>query len=423
MKTNLDYGADGLVLEVPDGCNTEVVDIKPAAALPDADQAVREALGRPAGSAPLEELARGKRAACVVVSDMTRPVPNRTLLPPILASLKRAGLEREHVTILIATGLHRPMTSQEIAELLGNEIAAGYRVVNHLSRDPATNVHVGETSSGAPVWLDKTYVASDLRILTGLVEPHLMAGYSGGPKAVGIGLSTLDTIRHLHGPRIMEHPKTRAGQIQGNQLQRELHEVTNLAPPAFTVNVTLSRERQITGVFAGDMEKAHRNAIDFIESYARVKVAHEFDIVVTTNAGAPLDINFYQCVKGLHTGACIVRKGGTILMAARCPEGLGSDEFARLMVSFPSVEQAMSAIMDPKFFELDQWAVELVCQTRRKAEVLFYTEGVPAGTLSKCLVTPVPSMDEGLRMALEEHGSQAHVAIIPKGPYVVVEVE
>jgi len=421
MQIQLDYGTNGLRVELPDG-RAEIVDIKPVPALADAVGAIESALERPSGTRPLHEIARGKQAPCIVVSDVTRPVPNRVLLPPVLAALESAGVPRERITILFATGLHRPMSEQETAASVGEDVARAYRIVNHLGKDRSTNTLVGKTASGIPAWLDNTYLASDLRILVGLVEPHVMAGYSGGPKSVAIGLSTEDTIRFLHGPRIMEHPMTRAGQIKDNLLQKELHEIAAFAPASFVVNVTLSRDRRITGVFAGDAEAAHREAIDFIESYARVRTGRAFDVVLTTNAGSPLDINFYQCVKGMLTAARIVKKGGTIVMAARCPEGLGSDEFSKLMVSFPSTEQAMKTILDPTFFAIDQWAVEQVCQVREQAEILFYSEGISAETLRQCFVTPVASVEEGLRMALEKHGRGASIAVIPKGPYVIAEV-
>lgn len=422
MPIRLDYGKEGLTLDLPDAL-ADVLDILPAPALPDSQDAVDRAVRNPPDTLPLETLARGKRRPCVVVSDLTRPVPNSVLLPPVLDALQRAGVTPKEVTILFATGLHRPMSEPEIAFSLGPEITSKCRIVNHVGKDPRTNLLVGDTSTGVPAWLDRHYVESDLRILVGLVEPHVMAGYSGGAKSVAIGLSTLETIRHLHGPRIMEHPLTRAGQLDGNLLQRELREIHDLAPAQFAINVTLSRERQLTGVFSGTVHGAHRRAVEFIERFVRIRVPIPYDVVVTTNAGFPLDVNFYQCVKGMLTAARITRPGGTIVMAARCPEGLGSAEFAELMTSFASSHDAMQTILNPEFFCLDQWAVGQVCQVRRRAEILFYTEGIARDVLEKCLVRPVASLKDGLRLALERHGPNARVAVIPKGPYVNAELE
>jgi len=422
MQIKLEYGTTGLTLDVPKGCQAKVVDIKSVEPLADPRQAVVESLEDPIEARPLAELAKGCEAPCIVVSDMTRAVPNKIILPPILDALRSAGIERDRITILIGTGLHRPMTDDEITEMLGEDIVGKYRIVNHFAKDLDTNIRLGETSRGTPIWLDKTYVQSDLRILTGLVEPHVMAGYSGGPKAVGIGLSYYEAIRGLHAPKVMEDECTEAGMMEGNLLQHDFREITAKASPDFIVNVTLNRGMKTTGVFSGEMTQAHQRAIEFIESYSRVEVDRRFDVVVTTNGGAPLDINFYQCIKGMLTAARIVKNRGTIVMAAKCPEGLGSDEFAELMTQFECPKEAMEMLMHPNFFVIDQWGVEMICKAMRQAEVLFYSEGIAEEILKRCLVTPISSVNEGLRLALEKHGGQAEVAVIPKGPYIVAEV-
>jgi len=416
VKLHLDYGCDGLSVEVPD--YTQVLEMAPVPGLGRVEERLAEALRSPAGTPPLRELARGRSSACVVISDITRPVPNQVILPPLLSALEEAGIQRDAITILIATGLHRPNEGEELIQLVGEEIARDYHIVNHRARDRETLVHLGETSVGAPIWIDRVYMEADLKVATSLIEPHLMAGYSGGRKAICSGLMGVDTMRVLHGPELMGHPRSAEGIIEDNPFHGQALEVAKRAGVDFTLNVAMNDRREITGIFPGDLEQAHADGVQFVEDRACATVPEPVDIVVTTSAGLPLDLTFYQAVKGLTAVLPIVKPGGTILIAARCEEGVGSPEFTQLLAETETPEAFLERLQDPEFFVIDQWQLQELCKVLLKAEVALYSEGVAAHAGS-LLVDVIPSMEAGLAQALARHGEGATIAAVPSGPYVL----
>lgn len=420
MKVRLDYGRDGLEVEVPD--RAQVLHMADTPALEDLEGQIAHALRHPIGTPALSQLARGRRDACVVISDITRPVPNAVILPPILATLEAAGIPREAITILVATGLHRPNEGEELVALVGAQIAAQYRILNHRARDRETLAYIGETSGGAPIWIDKAYIGADLKISTALIEPHLMAGYSGGRKAICPGLMGVDTMRVLHGPRLMGDPRSAEGIIEGNPFHRQALEVAQKAGVDFTFNVSMNARRQVTGLFCGDLEKAHAEGVAFVERQAQAQIARPVPIVVTTSAGHPLDLTLYQAVKGLTAVLPIVEEGGTILIAARCQEGIGSPEFSQELLNAPSAEAFLEKLEDPDFFAIDQWQLQELCKVLRKAKVMLYSEGMVPAHRGRLLMDLVPSVEEGLRQALARHGAEAPLAVVPKGPYVLTRV-
>ena len=329
MKVRLDYGPNGLEVEVPE--RAEVMHMVATTGIEGIDARLDEALRHPIGTAALKTLAAGRRDACIVIADITRPVPNATILPPMLRILQEQGIRRDKITILVGTGLHRPNEGEELVALVGEEIARDYHIVNHRARDKETLVSLGETSGGAPIWIDRIYVEADLKIATSLIEPHLMAGYSGGRKAICPGIMGVETMRVLHGPKLLSHPRAAEGIIEGNPFHRQALEVAQRAGVDFTLNVSMNAQRQITGIFCGDLEKAHAAGVDFVSNQAAAFVDAPADIVVTSSAGLPLDLTFYQAVKGLTAVLPIVKEGGTILIAAECSEGLGGPEFSELL--------------------------------------------------------------------------------------------
>ena len=420
MKIRLDYGRDGLEVEVPD--KAQVLQIAATGGLDRVADRLEDALANPLGTPPLRTLARGRSDACVVISDITRPVPNATILPPILEALEGSGIARERITILIATGLHRPNEGEELVALVGETVARDYHIVNHAAREKDTLVHLGETSIGAPIWIDRIYAEADLKIATSLIEPHLMAGYSGGRKAICPGLMGVDTMRVLHGPDLMGHPRATEGVIEGNPFHRQALEVARIAGADFTLNVAMNSRRQITGIFSGDLEAAHDAGVRFAEQQAADYVDEPVDIAVTSSAGLPLDLTYYQAVKGLTAVLPIVKPGGTILIAAQCAEGIGGPEFTELLLNTPSVEAFRDRLRDPDFFVIDQWQLQELCKVLEKVEVKLYAEGIPAESSGRLLVDLVPSIEAGLAAAIRRRGAGARVAVVPKGPYVLTRV-
>jgi len=417
MKVSLRYGRSGLVVDLPP--QTRVLRMNGAPALEDPVAACRHALRHPVGSPPLPELARGRREAVIVVSDVTRPVPHRLILPPILECLEDAGISREAITLLVATGLHRPNLGAELEEILSPELVANYRVVNHDARDQSSHEYLGMTSTDVPVWVDKEYLKADLRILTGLVEPHLMAGYSGGRKLICPGLAAVETIKEFHSPRLLEHENATTGVLSNNPVHQTALEAARLAGVDFTVNVTLDEPRNITGIFAGELEAAHYQGVAMVNQMARVPIEAPAEVVVTSSAGYPLDTTFYQAVKGLVGALPAVKEGGCLIMAASLSEGIGSREIVELLTGTPTWQELERKVLDPHFFTIDQWQAEMLIKVLRKCEVYCYSDGLDASTLARCHVHPTPSIESTVEEYLSAHDGDGSVYAIPEGPYVM----
>jgi nickel-dependent lactate racemase len=421
MDVRLDYGRTGLTVRVPDDLRISVVEPSKGRPVPDPAAAVEQALQRPIGSRALAELARGRRDAVVVISDKTRPVPNGIVLPPILHTLEAAGIARERIEILVATGLHRPNTTAELVEMTSADLVARYRFRNHVARNADEHVHLGRTARGTEVWLDRGFVAADLKIVTGLIEPHLMAGYSGGRKGVAPGLAGVETMRSAHGPAMLED-NVGPGIIDGNPFHEDLLEIVRRVGVDFLVDVSIDRARRLTGVFAGDIERAHAAGAAAVEQLVRVDLPAAADVVITSAGGYPLDGTFYQSIKGLVGALNVVRRGGTIILAAALGEGVGSQDFQELLRAANGNDVFMARITSPGFFRIDQWMVQHLCQVLRKAEAVVVTDGVAPEILRTLLVTPGETVEAALERALVRHGRTAHIAVMPQGPYVLATV-
>src|SRR5262249_26397500 len=419
MRIRLDYGRTGLHVDLPDDRVVGPLAIRPAPPLPDPEAAVARALSHPVGSRPLAELARGRRNACILVCDITRPVPNKLILPPLLRTLHEQGLKREDILILVAPGLHRPNEGDELVELVGPEVAAHYTVENHHGKVKEEHDYLGTTPNGVPVWLDSRYVRADLKITTGLIEPHLMAGYSGGRKVICPGIAGLETVKVWHGPKFLEHPNADCGVVAGKPVHEENTRIALMAGCDFIVNVCLDGQRRVTWVGAGDMIKAWEEGVRFIEQVVKAPVPEPVDVVVTSCAGYPLDTTWYQAVKGLTGALPIVKKGGTIVLAASLSEGLGSPEFVRLLAENPDLARFKQRIMGGDYFIMDQWQLEELCKVVAHCRVKVVSDGLSAEVLRQCHVEPAESVEKAVADSLRDYGPAARIAVIPKGPYVL----
>lgn len=422
MRVDFAFGKTGLAMDLPQGFDYRVLEARCAQPLVDADAALEQALDAPIGTPPLVELARGRGSAAISVCDITRPAPNRIVLPHVLRRLEQAGIPREQITILIATGLHRGATLAEIDTIVGPEIAAGYRVVNHDARDIASHRHLGATRNGTPAYIDERFVAAGLHLTLGFIEPHLMLGYSGARKLIVPGLAAQETIKVIHSPKFMREPRAVEGSIEDNPLHRELVEIAGMARHDFIVDVALARDRRIAGVFAGDPIAAHRCGVDFVSRAMLLTIEQPVDAVITTCAGHPLDLTFYQAVKGITAASHIVKPGGRILLLAACEEGAGAAEFRAMLKQFPSDREFLKHIDDAPVV-VDQWQLEKLALVTAKAKVLFYVPGLPSEyhpTLwGKAFATP----GEALEALLCGLSPGAKVAVIPEGPYVLARVQ
>jgi nickel-dependent lactate racemase len=419
MRVHLAYGRTGLAAELPDRNVVKCLSYQAADPVVDPVQAVWNALKAPVGSLPLAEIARGRTSACVVISDITRPVPNRIILPPILATLEEQRIPRSQILILIATGLHRPNLGDELTEMLGPEIVARYRVENHHGRELAEHTCLGKSPRGIPVWIDARYLAADLKITTGLIEPHFMAGFSGGRKLICPGLAAKETTLPWHSPRFLEHPNARSGVLCANPVHEENTWIARRAGCDFIVNTVLDDQRRILLVAAGDMDRAFQEGAKFVGRVVADTLPEPVDVVVTTAAGYPLDTTFYQSVKGMVAGMEIVRPGGTIILAASMSEGIGSPEFCRAFEEYETPEIFLERILHTECVTLDQWQVEELAKVCRKARIVAVSDGLPPETLRRLYVEAAPTVEAAVAECLSQYGPDATIAVIPKGPYVI----
>ena len=285
MKIDLLYGRKGLTIDLPDAVRAHVIRKHPMPLLPDPSGAVRQALEKPVGCPSLQELAKGKKNACILICDITRPVPNGLILPPLVESLTRAGIARKNILILVATGLHRPNEGEELAEVVGSpEILRSIRIENHFAKDREAHVDLGTTSGGIPIMIDRRFADADLKIVTGLVEPHFMAGYSGGRKVVSPGVAYQDTILMFHTAKILEHCNAANCIIEGNPLHGEQTEIVRAIGGVVAVNVVINEQRRLGFVNFGEVEASHAQAVAFMRKYAEIRIPRRFKTVVTTSA-------------------------------------------------------------------------------------------------------------------------------------------
>ncbi|MBP87881.1 MAG: hypothetical protein CMJ64_14350 [Planctomycetaceae bacterium] len=422
MRACLEYGRTGLDVDLPDRPGTRTLAYKDAQPLADPDAAARNVLTKPTGTPPLTELARGRKDACIVICDITRPVPNELILRPMLAMLGEAGIAQDKITILIATGAHRPSTDEEIVEMVGKQIARDYRIENHHATVLEEHTNLGDSPRGVPIWIDSRYVNADLKITIGLIEPHLMAGFSGGRKLICPGIAALETIKVWHGPKFLEHPKADCGILDGNPVHEENTWIAQKAGCDFICNVVIDAQRRALKFVAGDMIEAFHEGVDFVKGVVVDTVPERVDIVVTSSAGYPLDTTFYQAVKGLTGALPIVKQGGTIILAASLSEGIGSPEFQQLFDENPSLDVFMERILGKDYFVMDQWQLEELAKVCRKAKVKVVSDGLPAETINQLFVESAPSVEQAVADSLDEYGESASMAVIPKGPYVLAQV-
>jgi nickel-dependent lactate racemase len=420
MKIELKYGRHGLDLELDQPVT--VFRTREMPSMEDPAVCLIEYLDNPIGCAPLREMARGRRDACIVVSDITRPVPNKMLVPATLETLEDAGIPSDNITFLIATGIHRAPTEEELAEIVDEEIIAAYRVLSHNARDESSIKSIGHTSSGTPIEINRTYLESDLKIVVGLVEPHFMAGYSGGRKSVAVGLTSVESIKHLHGTRFLEHPGARNCELVRNPLHAELTEIAEVAGIDFCVNAVIDARRNIGGIFCGEAVQSHRSACEFAERYCAVRADGPFDIVITTAAGYPLDTTYYQAIKGLVGALEILTPGGGIILASECGDGLGSAEFRHMLEHLgecDDYEDFVRHISEPANFVIDQWEVEMLVKALRKGEIYLYSTGLSDSDWPLTFAHRVESVEHGMSLATARHGGTPRIAAIPEGPYVM----
>jgi lactate racemase len=422
MKIDLRYGQSVVPVTFPETARCTVIRKRESRPLADPDAAIERALDHPIGSAPLESKARGKKNACILICDVTRPVPNHLFLQPLIRRLIGAGIPASAITVLVATGLHRPNEGEELARLVGDPwVLNNVRVVNHFARNDDDHVDLGRTPTrGVPAKVDRRFVEADLRIATGLVEPHFMAGYSGGRKVVAPGVCHVDVIRTFHSAQFMANPLAVECNLAGNPLHEEQLEIVRMIGDILALNTVINEERELIHVTFGEVIESHLAAVDFIKDLVEIAVPRRFSTVVTSSAGYPLDENYYQTVKGMVTPLSILEPGGTLIVASACPRGLGSEEFRASQKRLLAIgaEAFMKGILAKSMADVDEWQSQMCLKAKHAGEIKLFSEGLSAEDRVLTGIDVVDDLNAAVHAAVEASHDRA-VAVIPEGPYVV----
>ena len=421
MIVELEYGSEKLKVDVPEKNLLGIITSKPLKGLPDAGKALLEGIKNPIACSPLKDKIRDKKNICIIISDSTRAVPTKLILDVLLTELAGYGIEKDMITILVATGLHRPNLGSELEGLVGEKVASQYRIINHNARDRESCVHIGQTQRGTPIIINKEFVNADFKILTGLIEPHFMAGFSGGRKAICPGISYMDMFRHFHGPAVLESPKASFGILEGNPFHEESTEIARKSGVDFIINITINKHKEVTGVFCGDLEVAFNEGARFCNHASSSEIKKEADIVITTGGGLPLDATLYQVVKGMVGAMPAVKQGGIIITAAECTEEIGSREFVDIVQEESDIDAFMEKINRKDYFKIDQWEFEEFVKARKKARIYLYSGCLLASAynIPESTLILANSVGEALNESLEKAGKDASIYVIPEGPYVI----
>ncbi len=416
MRVHLQYGTDGLPIEMP---GTHVSVIRPTfiQGLADEAEAFRGAVRNPIASKPLRDIIHSGDRLAVVIPDITRSLPSERLLPWLARELSH--VPPANWTIINGTGSHRVNTDTELSSMVGGDIMTRFRVINHSAHDPNGLLPAGYSPDGKPVYMNREYVQADRRIVLGFIEPHFMAGFSGGYKGIFPAVADIDSIMHYHRASIIGHPASTWGRLDGNPTQDQILANGALLRVDFCINVTLNRNREITGFFCGDTLAAHREGCSFAKSTAMVQCLEPYPIVVTTNGGYPLDQNLYQSVKGMSAACQIVDDDGLILTAARCNDGFPAHgNFRKLLFDHDGPQAVLDTIMAPAFSMYDQWEAQLLAMILLKARIGLYSE-IDAAEVRRAHLESISSIPDRITAELERIGMDAPIAVLPEGPYTI----
>lgn len=412
MRVDLAYGDGVLPIELDE--DAAVIEPRDPARVGNPGQALREALRRPIAGPPLADLVRPDDAIVVVISDSTRPAPNRLMLEALLGELGADVTDRMHV--LVATGLHRPTRDDELDRMLGPDLRRQLRITNHDAHDASSLREIGRTSSGRPVRINRRYLDADVRITLGLIEPHFFAGFSGGAKLILPGVAGEASILRNHDAEMIGHPNARWGTLAGNPIHREQREAARLAGCEFSVNVTIAGDGAITGIFAGELEAVHDAGCATALQAAMQPVDKPYDVVITTNGGHPLDLNLYQAVKGMDAAAQIVRPGGHIVMAAECREGAGHGDFVHILREHPTPGAMIQSIREARHVRGDQWQNQIFGRVLDSATVHLRADGLTDDEIRAAHCVPCPDVAQRTR---ELSGSSGRTCVLPRGPFTI----
>lgn len=426
----LAYGKQGLAVSLPDDANVTVIEPQFAPGLPDAAGAVAAALRHPLGAPPLAERVRPTDRVGIVFSDLTRATPHGLLLPAVLAEL--AHIPREQIVLCCALGTHRPNSEEELRSMfatagspeMAETLLRDYRIVQNDAFDSSTQQRLGVTSRGHDIWLNREIAACDVKVLTGFIEPHFFAGFSGGGKALMPGMAGLRTVLGNHDAGMIANPNATWGVTHGNPIWEEVMEVAECAGGVFLLNVTLNKYKELTGVFAGDLRQAHAAGCALAQRTAMAAVPQPFDIVITTNSGYPLDLNLYQAVKGMSAAAKVVKPGGVIICAAECWDGIPDHGlYGRLLAEAGNPQQLLDRIMTPGFLQQDQWQAQIQAQVQLKADIYLYADYLSDEQIRTAMLLPCRNIEATVAELRRRYGDQASICVLPEGPQTIPYIQ
>jgi len=418
MKVRLAYGRHGTEWNIPDKWHTDIIEPGWTPGKPDQTQAVIDALKAPEGSPPLRELARTDSTVGIIFSDITRATPYNVIMPALLSELDH--IPEKNITLFCATGTHRACTDEELAGILGRKIAGRYRIVQNIADDGSGFDDIGRTASGNSVLINRDLLACDLKILTGFIEPHFFMGFSGGGKAVMPGMASLDTIRFNHSIAMLENENARWGITEGNPVWEDMMETVGMVSGTFLLNVTMNTDKEITGVFAGDLAEAHEKGCRFAQETCMAPVEEEYDIVITSNSGYPLDLNVYQTVKGMSAAARIVRQGGVIITASECRDGIPPcSDYEKILTSASNIDELYGYIKQHEKNLQDTWQVFSQIVIQRKADVYLYSDRLDDTAIRRVLLRPVKDPESLIGELARKNGPGARICVLPEGPQTI----
>lgn len=418
MDIQLAFGKSGLTVRMPDDLDVTVLEPQFVPGVKDPEAALRKALKEPIGSKPLQDLISPEARVGVIFSDITRPAPNHLIIPAVLEVL--GHVPREKITLFNALGTHRENTDDELRGMLGDGVVDEYRILQNNAFDNTTQVPLGTTGRGHDVWMNRELMSCDVKILTGFIEPHFFAGFSGGGKAVMPGMAGMMTVLGNHDAGMIGDPKTNWGITRGNPVWEEIQEVCSKVDPTFLFNVTLNKDKEITNVFAGDLEQAHAAGCEFVRKSAMVPVPEPFDVVITSNSGYPLDLNLYQAVKGMSAAAQVVKQGGSIIVAAECWDGIPDHGMYKQLLSEAANPQDMlDRICTPGFLEHDQWEAQIQALIQLKADVYVHSTHLSDELIVEAHLKPCPSIETTMDEILQKEGRQVRICVLPEGPQTI----
>ena len=420
-EVKLLYGKNGITLNIQDDWNANIIRKPLMPIIDDISGEVNKALNNPINSLSIDKISSKGKSVCILVCDITRPVPNKLFLKQIIIKFINAGISADNILIIIATGLHRPASQDEINEIIGSSwVLKNIKIENHFARDDSMHKNIGTTKQGNIVKLDKRFVDADIKIATGLVEPHFMAGYSGGRKVIAPGIAHADTITTFHSARYMENPNATSCNLINNPLHEDQLEIVNMIGQVYAINCVIDEERNLSYINFGEIISSHMKAVNFVSSFAKVKCNNSYNTIITSAAGAPLDGTFYQTVKGMVTPLEILKKGGDLIITSECSEGLGSEEFIASQKKLLEIgpNKFLENILKKDFAAIDEWQTEMEIKSLIKGNIFLFSEGLSEKDKLYTGVNIINNIAKTIDESIKRHNNN-NIAIIPEAPYVI----